>query len=74
MSNDKDRRNRRYKFPWTRRAEAERAKRVESDEKLEDVLNDWDIIDTSVNAVEREVRINNWTLTAKLLFSGGEKR
>ena len=61
-----------FKFPWVKRAEQERAKRIESDAKLQDVLKDWENIETSVNAVEREVRINNWTLTAKLLFTGGE--
>ena len=61
-----------FKFPWVKRAERERAKRLESDAKLQDVLKDWENIETSVNAVEREVLINNWTLTAKLLFTGGE--
>ena len=65
-----------FQLPWTRRAEVETKKRIESEERLTRVLEDWDSIVTSTHAVTKEVRLNDWTNTAKLLFTGtdGTKR
>lgn len=60
----------RFQLPWTRRAEVETKKRVESEQRLANVLEDWDSVTTSTDAVTKEVRLNDWTNTAKLLFTG----
>ena len=65
-----------FQLPWTRRAEAETKKRLESEERLTKVLEDWSSIETYTHEVTKEVRLNDWTNTAKLLFTGtdGTKR
>lgn len=59
-----------FQLPWTRRANIESKKRLESEERLTRVLDDWDSVVTSTHAVTKEVRLNDWTNTAKLLFIG----
>lgn len=73
MSDAKHKQRSRFQFPWTRRADEERTKRIESAKKLDNVLQDWHEITSNVDAIEKEIRINNWTITAKSLFSGGDQ-
>ena len=59
------------KFPWTRRAEAERAKRLEAERRLAEVEADGETVQRHRAAVRREVNLNDWTRTAKTIFNGG---
>lgn len=58
------------KFPWTRRADAERKKRIEAEQRLVEVEADWERVREHRAAVQREVALNDWTRTAKTIFSG----
>lgn len=60
------------KFPWNRRADEERAKRIEAQERLAQAEADMPRIRRHREAVRREVVLNDWTRTAKAIF-GGEK-
>jgi len=59
------------KFPWTRRAEAEKAKRLEDEKRLAEVRADWEPVRRHRAAVRKEVELNDWTRTAKTIFGGG---
>lgn len=58
------------KFPWTRRAEAEKAKRIEAQQRLARALADTARVRAHREAVRREVVLNDWTRTAKAIFGG----
>lgn len=58
------------KFPWTKRADAERAKRLDAEKKLAEVEADWEPVRRHRAAVRREVALNDWTRTAKTVFGG----
>lgn len=59
-----------FKFPWTRRAEAERVKRVEAQERLARIRQDTSRVFAHREAVHREIVLNDWTRTAKAIFGG----
>lgn len=65
------------KFPWTRRAEAEREKRreaqvrrIEAQERLVEIEVEGVQVQSFRDAVSREIALNDWTRTAKDMFRG----
>lgn len=59
-----------FKFPWNRRAEAERKKRLKAQERLREIEAEGDRVRDHRAAVRREVVLNDWTGTAKDMFRG----
>lgn len=58
------------KFPWNRRADDEREKRIEAERRLAAVEADWEPVRRHRAAVHREIVLNDWTRTAKTIFGG----
>lgn len=63
----------RIMWPWTKRADEEARARREAEKRLHDVKSDWLEIDEHVRAVRREIALNDWTRTAKVVFGGRDK-
>lgn len=59
-----------FKFPWTRRADVERGKRIEAQARLAQIRRDTPRMSAHREAVHREIVLNDWTRTAKAIFGG----
>lgn len=53
------------RFPWNKRADEERERRVEAEKRLEEVVGDWPKVRTSVGAV-----LDGYNAKAKQMFGG----
>ena len=60
----------RFRLPWTRRADAERDKRIAAERRLKAVRADWLPIREGVEAVQRTVELNDYTRKAREAFGG----
>ena len=58
-------------LPWHKRAlKAERALH-RSRERLRDIHEDWTPLAHNLGRIDHEIQENEWTLTARRIFSGG---
>lgn len=53
------------RFPWDKRADEERERRVEAEKRLDDVMGDWPKVQSSVGAV-----LDQYNIKAKHMFGG----
>lgn len=60
-------------MPWTRRADRERAARIEAEARANRTVSDWIVVNPMTSAIDHQDKLNNWTLSAKILFSGGRR-
>lgn len=57
-------------FPWKKREEEERKKRLAAEQRAHQVDQDWVQIRRHKHRIDKEVERNDWTSTAITLFSG----
>jgi hypothetical protein len=60
-------------LPWHRRAEAQEQKLTEARRTLYRVHQDWAPLADPLARIDNEIRLNEWTLTAKRVFAGGDE-
>lgn len=58
------------KWPWRKREEDQVKQRLEAEKRLKAVVEDGREITRHTEDVAREIVLNDWTLTAKRVFSG----
>jgi hypothetical protein len=59
-------------LPWRRRAEAQEKALREGRLRLHRIHQDWAKLADPLTRIDREIEINDWTRTARRVFSGGE--
>ena len=60
-------------LPWRRRAVRAEKRLRETRRELRRVHQAWGPLAHSLARIDREVELNDWTRTARSIFSGGEK-
>lgn len=58
------------KWPWSKRIEDQIRHRLAAERRLRRIVEDGHEITRHAEDVAREVVLNDWTLTAKRVFSG----
>lgn len=58
------------KWPWKKRVEIQVKHRIEAEKRLMEIVEDGNEIARHTEDVAREIILNDWTLTAKRVFSG----
>lgn len=58
------------KWPWRKRVEDEMRKRAEAERRRRSIVKDGRELEKHAREVAREVTLNDWTMTAKRVFSG----
>ena len=59
-----------FKWPWTKRAEAEEKLRRLAEYRRHEVDQDTATIREHIEAISTEVELNDWTRTALTIFQG----
>jgi hypothetical protein len=58
------------RLPWRRRARAYEDHAHAARQKLSSVHNDWTPLARDLARIDKEIDLNDWTATAKRIFSG----
>lgn len=56
------------RFPWQRRADAERTHRIHAEKRLDEVRRDWAPVGRQVAAIRKERQRNGWTDALETIF------
>lgn len=58
-----------FRLPWHRRVEAEEKRLHETRVRLAHVHRDWDRLADPLARIDEEIRLNDWTQTARRFFA-----
>ena len=60
-------------LPWSRRAIRAERELHRTRARLQDIHQDWTPLAHNLNRIDHEIQENEWTLTARKIFSGGAR-
>ena len=58
------------KFPWTKREDSERERRMDAEKRLSEIKDDWPRVHGAVDAVRHEADLDKFGNKAKNMFRG----
>lgn len=58
------------RLPWNKRAAVQREHVAQARERLRRAHDDWIPLADPLTRIDREIDLNDWTATAKRIFSG----
>lgn len=61
------------RFPWTRRADEARERRIEAEKRKQCVMDDWPAVRQVASDARHHYELNGWTGTITVLFAARKR-